>query len=69
MNKLKNYWNSLDTEIVVNNKIMVLEIICVLLLGILLGLMFAPIRSFTIASNNENNGNGNSASNEEAKED
>ncbi|MCR5655681.1 MAG: hypothetical protein K6G07_08615 [Lachnospiraceae bacterium] len=65
MGKIKSYWISLDEETTVNRKIFFLEIVCTLLCGILIGLIFAPYRTFMIASNNENSANNNTASNED----
>ena len=61
MEKIKDWWESLDEEIIVNKKLLFFEFTTAVLAGILLGAIFTPYKSITIASNNKDNGNGNSA--------
>ena len=68
MEKWKAYWASLEEDTVINKKLFLFEMITAVLAGILLGLALSPMRSLTIASNNENNGNGNCASADEEKD-
>lgn len=69
MEKLKEFWTSLDEDTQVNRKLFLFEIITAVLAGFVIGFLVSPFRSITIASNNENNGNGNSASGDEEDED
>ena len=69
MERLKEFWASLDEETEINRKLFLFEIITAVLAGFVIGFLVSPFRSITIASNNENNGNGNCACDEDDKED
>ncbi|MCR4690983.1 MAG: hypothetical protein K5739_06550 [Lachnospiraceae bacterium] len=53
MEKLRDYWESLDEEKVINGKLFLFEILTAALAGVLLGILLTPFRSICIASNNE----------------
>ncbi len=61
MKKIKAYWSSLDSDTVINRKLLIFEFATAILAGILIGILVTPFRSITIASNNEGCGSGNSA--------
>ncbi len=69
MERIKEWWESLDDETIINKKLLLFEFTTAVLAGILLGVIFTPFRSITIASNNEDCGNGNCAANEEDEDD
>ena len=59
MQRIKDWWESLDDETIINRKLLFFEFLTAVLAGILIGVIFTPFRSITIASNNEDCGNGN----------
>ena len=59
--KIRAFWDSLDKNISVNQRELVLGVTCCTLAGILAGMAFGPKKTVTIGSNNGSNNSGNSA--------
>ncbi len=53
MNKLTEFWESLEEDTVVNRKLLLFEFLTAIFAGVLLGILITPFRSITIASNND----------------
>ncbi|MGN0999549.1 MAG: hypothetical protein ACI4PO_08355 [Faecousia sp.] len=61
-NKIRKYWDSLDKNVTVSKRELLLGVTCCTLAGILTGMLLSPKKSVTIGSNNGSNNSGNSAS-------
>jgi len=61
MKRLREYWDDLDVEIMVNRRELTLGLSLCVTAGILLGMIFSPRKQVAIGSNNHDNGCNNSA--------
>ena len=53
MKKIMESWKLLDEDMVVNRRLLFFEFLTAVLAGILFGILITPLRSITIASNND----------------
>lgn len=58
MKKLKNLWKSLDVDITVSKRELVLGVVAASLAGIVFGAFFSPKKNVMIGNNNGNNNKG-----------
>lgn len=54
MNKIKNFWVSLEEETIVSKRELVLGLMTCFLAGVVAGVFFSPKKSVAIGSNNGN---------------
>ena len=52
MNRIKDFWNSLNENITVNRRELVLGIAACTLAGVVIGMLMAPPKDITIGSGN-----------------
>ena len=52
MEKMQEFWDSLDTETVVNRKVLFLELLVCVLAGVLAGMIFSPKKRVMIGCYN-----------------
>ena len=52
MNRVKDFWNSLNQNIVVNQRELVLGLAVCTLAGVVIGMMMAPPKEITVGSGN-----------------
>ena len=53
MKKIKAFWESLEDMATVSRRELFLEVVCCLLAGFVLGILFSPNKTTMIASNNK----------------
>lgn len=62
MKKIREFWDSLDDLTTVSKRELFLEVVCCVLAGFMVGILFSPKKTTIIGSNN---GNGRTALDEE----
>ena len=60
--QIRKFWDSLDKNVTVSQRELLLGVTCCALAGILTGMLLSPKKTVTIGSNNGSNNSGNSAS-------
>ena len=62
LEKMKAFWNSLDNNVVIQQRELFLGVTACTLAGVLAGMLLSPKKTVTIGSNNGNNNTDNAAS-------